>query len=264
MKRLLFLTISALMILALAACGNSSNQSTGKKEEKVLHVGATGQSYPFAYKEGDKLTGFDVEVTERIAKKLGYKIEWQLTDFNGLMGQLETGKLDTISNQVAVTDERKEKYNFTDTYAYAGTQIVVSKDNKDIKSIKDLKGKTVAAVLGSNHAKNLEKLDPNKEIKIRTYETQEGTLTDVQLGRVDAYVNARSVLLAQIEKNKLPLKLAGNPIAYEEVAYPFKKDKEHSELRKQFNKAIKELREDGTLSKLSRKYFKDDVTIKQN
>lgn len=80
-------------------------------------------------------------------------------------------------------------------------------------------------------------------------------------GRVDAYVNGRSVLLAQIEKTGLPLKIVGNPIVYEEVGYPFAKDKKHDKLREEFNKAIKELREDGTLKKLSEKYFKDDVTV---
>ena len=249
----------AAMLAVLAACGGG-DQSEGK-DEKVLKVGATGQSYPFAYKDNGKLVGFDVEVTEAIAKKLGYKLDWQLSEFSGLMGQLTSGKLDTVSNQVAITDERKQTFNFTDTYAYAGTQIIVKKDNNDIKGLDDLKGKTVAAVLGSNHAKNLESKDPDKKINIKTYETQDGVLNEVANGRVDAYVNGRSVLLAQIEKTGLPLKIVGNPIVYEEVGYPFAKDEKHDKLREEFNKAIKELREDGTLKKLSEKYFKDDVTV---
>lgn len=115
----------AAMLAVLAACGGN-NQSEGK-DEKVLKVGATGQSYPFAYKDNGKLVGFDVEVTEAIAKKLGYKLDWQLSEFSGLMGQLTSGKLDTVSNQVAVTNERKQTFNFTDTYAYAGTQIIVKR-----------------------------------------------------------------------------------------------------------------------------------------
>ena len=89
------------------------------------------------------------------SRKINMKLDWKLLEFSGLMGELQTGKLDTISNQVAVTDERKKTYNFTEPYSYAGTQIVVKNDNKDIKSVNDLKGKTVAAVLGSNHAKTL-------------------------------------------------------------------------------------------------------------
>ncbi|MFM1652128.1 amino acid ABC transporter substrate-binding protein [Brevibacillus sp. B_LB10_24] len=260
----------AAMLFALTACGSGGESGTGgagsgsqgASEEKVLRVGATGQSYPFAYKEGDKLQGFDVEVVETIADKLGYKVEWHLAEFSGVMGQLETGRIDTVSNQVAVTEQRKEKFHFTQPYAYAGTQIVVKNDNNDIHGVADLKGKTVAAVLGSNHAKNLEKQDPNKEINIKTYESQEGTLNDVAYGRVDAYVNGRSVLLAQIEKSGLPLKLAGDPITYESVAFPFPKDERHDKIREEFDKVLSELREDGTLKKLSEKYFKDDVTVK--
>lgn len=131
----------AALLAVLSACGNGNSSS--KEDDNVLHVGATGQSYPFAYKENGKLTGFDVEVMEAVAKKIDMKLDWKLLEFSGLMGELQTGKLDTISNQVAVTDERKEMYHFTEPYAYAGTQIVVKKDNHDIKSVDDLKGKTV-------------------------------------------------------------------------------------------------------------------------
>lgn len=70
------------------------------------------------------------------------------------------------------------------------------------------------------------------KINIKTYETQEGTLKDVAYGRVDAYVNSRTVLMAQIKKTGLPLKLAGDPIVYEQVAFPFAKDDAHDKLRK--------------------------------
>lgn len=259
-KKWTMLLAAALMTAVLSACGNGYSN---EQENNVLHVGATGQSYPFAYKENGKLTGFDVDVMTAVAKKLDMKLDWKLLEFSGLMGELQTGKLDTISNQVAVTDERKQTYNFTKPYAYAGTQIVVKKDNNDIKSVADLKGKTVAAVLGSNHAKNLESKDPDHKINIKTYETQEGTLKDVAYGRVDAYVNSRSVLIAQIKKTGLPLKLAGDPIVYEQVAFPFPKDDSHDKLRKKVDQALDELRKDGTLKKLSEKYFKEDITAEQ-
>ena len=256
------LALGLTAIIALSACGNGDSSTEGGSEDKVLKVGATGQSYPFAYKEGDTLQGFDVEVIEHVADKIGYDVDWTLMEFSGVMGQLQAGKLDTVANQVAVTEERKELYDFSDTYSYAGTQIVVAEDNNEIKGLDDLAGKEVAAVLGSNHAKNLESKDPDGEINIRTYETQEGTLNDVALGRVDAYVNGRSVLLAQLELNDLPLKLVGDPIVYEEVGFPFSKD--DTELREEVNQALDELREDGTLTELSEKYFKDDVSVPIN
>jgi putative S-methylcysteine transport system substrate-binding protein len=269
MKKILVLMIS-LLLLILAACGNNNNNQ-GKEEsnatsneQKVIKVGATGQSYPNAYQENGKLVGFDVEVIETVAKNLGYTIEWTLSDFSGLMGQLEAKKIDTVANAVGVTPEREEKYNFTEPYAYAGAQIVTHKDNTDINSLEDLKGKTVSGVLGSNNVKNLQKYDKKGEIKIRTYETRDGAMNDAINKRVDGYINARSTLLAEIEKRDLPFKFVGDPVAYESVAFPFAKNDAGTQFQKAFNDEIKKLREDGTLTKISEKYFKEDITVKSN
>lgn len=114
----------AALLAVLSACGNGNSSS--KEDDNVLHVGATGQSYPFAYKENGKLTGFDVEVMEAVAKKIDMKLDWKLLEFSGLMGSFKQESL-TPFPTVAVTDERKEMYHFTEPYAYAGTQIVVKK-----------------------------------------------------------------------------------------------------------------------------------------
>lgn len=140
---------------------------------------------------------------------------------------------------------------------------MVRKDNDDIRDVKDLKGKTVASVLGSNHTQNLKNQDPNGEIDIRTYETQEGTLNDVANGRIDAYVNSRTTLTTQIEKSGLPLKLVGEPFVYQPIAYPFAKDEAHDTIREEFNQEIEKLHQDGTLKKLSDKYFGEDITTEK-
>lgn len=257
MRKLNFALIAVIVIASiLTACSSSGS------DDKVLRVGATGQSYPNSYKEGDKLVGFDVEVIEKIAANLGYKVEWTNSDFSGLMGQLETGKIDTIANAVAATDERKEKYSFTEPYWYAGVSIVTHKDNTDINTLDDLKGKTVSGVLGSNNVKNLQKFDTNGEIEIRTYENRDGAQNDALNKRVDGYVNAKASLLAEIQKKDLPLKFVGEPFLYEDVAFPFVKNDKNATLIEEFNKEIQSLREDGTLTELSIKYYGEDVTTK--
>ncbi|GAB7195905.1 hypothetical protein OS31_28170 [Dickeya oryzae] len=103
--------LSAALFPALAAvmlngCDNNTSTQT---QSNVLRVGTTGQSYPGSYKENGTLVGYDVEVAETIAHKLGYQIAWTTADFSGLMGQLEAGKLDTVANNFVKTTERQKK-----------------------------------------------------------------------------------------------------------------------------------------------------------
>lgn len=264
MKKLLFsITLTVFMVVAVA-CGNAANEGTGADANadanKVINVGSTGQSFPNGYKENDKLVGFDVEVTEYIASQLGYTLNWVTTDFSGLMGQLESGKLDTVANAVAMTEERKEKYYFSDAYSYYGAQLVTNTANTDINTLEDLKGKTVSGVLGSNNVKNLEKYDTKGEIKIRTYETRDGAMQDAINNRVDGYINSRPILVAEIKKKNLPLKLIGDPVAYEEVGYPFAKNERGEKLQAEFSAEIKKMHESGKLKELSEKYFGEDIT----
>ncbi|RDW18111.1 amino acid ABC transporter substrate-binding protein [Oceanobacillus arenosus] len=266
MKKLSVLLIGIIALIMLAACGDTtnedeaSNDSSGETDGKVLYAGSTSQSYPNSYQEDGKLVGFDVEVLEKVAENLGYTVEWVKTDFAGLMGQLETGRIDTVANVVAVTPERAEKYHFSEPYAYAGATIVTHEDN-DYTSLDQFKGKTVSGVLGSNNIKNLEQFDP--EISAKTYETRDGAMNDAINKRVDGYVNTKSALIAEIEKGDLPLKFVGDPFVYEDTAFPFVKDDDGEKLREEFNKEIEKLREDGTLTEISQKYFAgEDITVK--
>lgn len=267
MRKLSYLLILIIGIALLAACGADSNDDAengaegGETEEKVIRAGTTSQSYPNSFEEDGQLVGYDVEVLETIAENLGYEVEWTRTDFSGLMGQLETGRLDTVANFVAVTEERKEKYHFSEPYAYAGATIVTHEDN-DFTSLEEYKGKTVSGVLGSNNVKNLEAFDP--EINARTYETRDGAMNDVLNKRVDGYVNSKSALIAEIELGDLPLKFVGDPFVYEDVSFPFVKDEKGEALRDEINAEIEKLREDGTLGEISKKYFAgEDISVQE-
>ena len=259
MKRIITLFSAILLAsLSLIGCDNQSNNQVS--EQNIIKVGSTGQSYPNGYKQDGKLIGFDVEVTEAIANELGYKVEWVIAEFGGLMGQFDSGRLDTIANAVAVTPARQAKYDFTQAYSFYGSQIVTHKDNENINQLTDFNGKTIAGVLGSNHINNLKKAFPNNEITIKTYETRDGAMHDAEFQRVDGYVNSKPILLAEIKRKNLPFKLVGNPITIEQVAFPFNKDEKGKALREKFNQVIEKLRANGTLKNLSIKYFGEDIT----
>ncbi|MET3292392.1 UNVERIFIED_CONTAM: putative amino-acid transport system substrate-binding protein [Brevibacillus sp. OAP136] len=260
MKTYLYAFITILLLLVAAGCGGQDKAATtAGTQAKIVKIGGQPDSYPYTFKEGNDIKGFNVDIANAIAEKAGFQIEWSLADWNGIVGQLEVGKIDTVRN-FAITEERKKKYDYTQPYSYSGAQIAVSKNNNTIHTFADLKGKKVAAALGQNYANVLKENDPNHEIQLVTYEESEVIYKDLESGRVDAYVAGREGLLIQIKEKNLPLKLAGEPFGEKAVGFPFHKTPENQELIAKIDKAIDELRADATLKKISEKWFGADIT----
>ena len=154
-------------------------------------------------------------------------------------------------------------YTHLDVYkrqVYDGAQIVVRKGNNTIHGIKDLEGKKVAVNLGSNFEELLRKNDPNKKIDIRTYDS--AFEQDVALGRIDAFVMDRVSTAQLIKESKLPLQQAGAPFETIENALPFLKTPEKQAVLKKVDDALTAMRKDGTLTKISEKWFAADITSK--
>lgn len=284
MKKLSFKSVSLFFILLaltifLAACGttssNTSKPTNGetasekedtKGEKKVLRVGTSGIYPPFVSQgKNGKLEGYDVEVLETVGKALGYEIEWTVAEFSGLFGMMDSGKIDTIANLITVTDERKEKYDFSSPYAFSGATLVVKKDRQDINGLEDLKGKSLGVLLGNNlhgYAEEWNKANGN-EIIIKPYQDVSGTYNEVALGRIDAFIDAKITAVSRIANEGLPLKLYSEEYLYEfEHAFPFVRNNENKEFLQAFNAEIEKLSQNGTLKKLSDKWSEIDVTKK--
>ena len=159
-----------------------------------------------------------------------------------------------------MTEARQAKYLFADPYVVDGAQITVRKGNDSIKSIDDLNGKTVAVNLGSNFEQLLRAHDKDNKITIKTYDT--GIEHDVALGRSDAFVMDRLSALELIKESGLPLQLAGQPFETIENAWPFLNNERGQKLQPEVNKALAAMRADGTLAKISQKWFDADITKK--
>lgn len=270
MKKNVRLGIGLIIVIALVVGGylglkgnSSSSNNENSSSSKTLTVGTTGQTYPNTYYDKNKkLTGFDVDVTKAVAKKLGYKIKWKtIGDVPGLLTAVDSGQIDTVANAVIILPERQKKYDFSNTVAYYAAQIAVKKDS-DYHSVFDLNGKTVSATLGSSNINLLK--DYNPDIKIKTYDDRSAVFTDAAAGKVDGVLNQRQFLQEIIKKQHLDLRIINENIGWNEAAYPFAKTDNEKDLQKKFNKALQELQKDGTLTKLSQKYFNEDVTKKTN
>lgn len=249
MKTLLINTLLTIVLIASAP---------SLAQDDPLRVGMSGQYFPFTFVEQDELKGFDVDVMNAIGEELGRDIQYETANFSGLFGMLESGRIDTVANQITITEERQKAYIFSDPYVYDGAQVVTKKGNAEINGVEDLKGKTVAVNLGSNFEALLRELPYADQIDIKTYESN--LERDTALGRVDAFVMDR-VSASQIIKEKpLPLELAGPTFSQITNAYPFRDTEAGRALREEVNKALAALRDDGTLASLSEKWFGTDIT----
>jgi putative amino-acid transport system substrate-binding protein len=179
--------------------------------------------------------------------------------FSGLIGALESGRIDTVANQITITPEREAKFVFSEPYVYDGAQGVVKAGNEgEIDGVEALKGRSVAVNLGSNFEELLRELPYADEIDIKTYESN--IEQDTALGRVDAFVMDRVSSAQVIAESPLPLALAGEPFSEIRNALPFRDDAAGRALRDRVNAAIDALRADGTLAAISEKWLKADVT----
>ena len=272
MKKNIKAIIAVLVVVVLAVAayfgsqnGKSSEKTTSSSSEssssRTITVGTSAQTFPNTYKDDDgNLTGFDVEITEAIAKELGYKVNWEIIgDVPGLLTAVGSGKIDTVANAVTVLPERKELYNFSDTVAYYAAEIAVKKDSS-YNSVADLDGKTVSATLGSSNITLLEAYDP--AVNIKSYDDRSAVFSDANSGAVDGVLNQKQFLQKTIEEQGLDLRIIDEVIGWNEAAYPFAKTKDGEVLQSEFNTAIKKLLKDGTFAEISEKYFNENITEK--
>ncbi len=227
---------------------------------KVINIGTEGVYAPFTFvDEKGKLTGYDVEVITEAAKRAGIKINFVPTPWDSMFLGLESKKYDIVANQIGKNPDREKKYLFSESYLISGAQIIVKDTNNKIKTLNDLKGKKVGTSVGSNYNKLLTEFDKNKEINLVYYD---GNVTEIfqeiSLGRLDATVNDRLTVGENAKKLGLKVKTVGNPINEVPSYFIFRKDS--GDLKNKIDKALLSMKKDGTLGKISKKWFNEDFT----
>lgn len=273
-KKLLSTLLTVSMIAALAVgCGNSSSgedssdsqdsSSDGKQttyekimEKGVMTVGTEGTYQPFTYHdENDELTGYDVEVAKAIGEKMGVEVEFSEITWEGLLASLDNGTVDLVLNQVGVTDEREEKYDFTDPYLYSYIALITTGDNTEIDSWESARGKKTSLNVSSNYAAIAEEY----EMDITASETFSKDIELLTAGRTDCVINNTIAFNDYlVQKPDVDIKIVDVQEDADTVAIPIPKGNE--DLVDAVNKAIKELQDDGTLTKLSEQFLGKDFS----
>lgn len=279
MKRRTFISMMSVMaaagVLTLSGCSNSStstaasagaSSAAGSAADQLAAIQASGKLIvalegawqPWSYHdESDTLVGYDVEVSRAIAEKLGVEPEYVESDWDSLFAGLDAGRFDMVCNGVEVTDERALTYDFTTPYGYIHTALAVRKDNNEIKTFEDLKGKTTANSLASTYMELAESYGAT----VQGIDTLEETIQLLAAGRIDATLNADVSFYDYLNVHPdADFKIVAQTEDASHVAIPLRKGDNSATLLEAVNNAIDELRADGTLKELSEKYFGQDIS----
>lgn len=264
MKKVLVTVVTLLLSMGmLAGCGSNASKEAPKKPaeaQKVLRVGTEPTFAPFEFqKEGSKeYTGFDMDLIRAVGKQLNMKVEIQNMGFDALIPALGSGNIDVAVAGMSITDERKKAVDFSDPYYVSGLTIVVNKDNNEVKSLNELKGKKIAVQIGTTGAEKARKVP---EAKVTEFNTNAEVFMELKNKGVDAVIIDSPVAAYYlVQGGKDSAKMVGDVMEAESYGMALKKG---SKLTADINGALKKLKENGEYDKLYKQWFGDAAQAKK-
>lgn len=250
MKKLLILMMAIISAVAMLVAGCGGGEK--KAETKVLRVGTEATFAPFEFqKEGSKTyDGFDMDLARAIGKQMGRKVEIVNMGFDALIPALNAGNIDCAIAGMTITEERKKAVTFSDPYYTSGLIIMVKKDNDAVKSIADLKGKRLAAQIGTTGEMKSRTVEG---AKVTTFNTQDEAALELKNGGVDAVIGDLPVMEYYLAQGgDKYCKTVGEKMEAEQYGIAVKKD---SKLAGEINQAMAELKKNGEFDKIYKKWF---------
>lgn len=269
MKKSVLVGLSVVLVAGMMmGCSKGDvEEKTEKKEQSVskgknnsqdpIVISTTGQHAFFSEtnEETGELEGFEIEVWEEIGKRLGREIKWETAGFPGVIELLESGRVDTVADQIGITEKREEKYYFSDVYFYVPYRIVVAEDNNTIETVEDLYGKKLGLLSDDIAYSYFDELDPDGKIEYVNYEESTAVPADVAMRRLDATLMSSLHIESVKKESGLEIKGVGEPVYTENAGYPFAKTEEGKALRDDVNEVLKELKEEGFMKETAIKWF---------
>ncbi len=242
----------ALMVFGLASC---------KKTDNEFVLGLDDSFPPMGFRdEKNEIVGYDIDLAKEVSSRLGLSFRAQPINWSAKEQELNTGNIDCIWNGLTITEERKNALTFSDAYLN-NAQVVVVKADSGIKSLSDMAGKKLGLQAGSSAA---DAVEDNPDFKASVREIIEFTenitaLTDLDMGGVDGVAMDKIVAEYSIKTTGKPFVILPEGLAPEQYGIAFKKD--NVALRDKVQKALNEMAADGTVAKISEKWFGSDISI---
>ncbi|MBQ7203183.1 MAG: basic amino acid ABC transporter substrate-binding protein [Eubacterium sp.] len=255
MKKILAILLAvALLAVTFVACSKASDetQNTENQEaaKETLVMATNAEFPPYEYHEGDAIVGIDAEIAQAIADKLGMELKIEDVAFDSIIPGVQAKKYDMGMAGMTVTDERLESVNFSTSYA-KGVQVVIVKNDSDIKSVDDLKDKKIGVQTSTTG--DIYASDDFGEENVTKYDNGAVAVQALVSGKVDCVIIDNEPAKSYVEANE-GLKILETSYVEEDYAICF--NKENTELMDKVNAALEELIADGTVEKIVAKYIK--------
>ena len=246
---LLVVVLAASSAFVLASCGGSADTDSGESKTE-LHMATNAFFEPYEYYEGKKVVGIDAEIADAICEKLGYKLVIDDMEFDSIITAVSSGKADFGMAGMTVTEERKKAVDFTDPYTTATQVIIVPEKDSKVKNADDLAKASVGVQLGTTGDIYVSDI---KGASVERFSKGADAVLALTKGKVDAVVIDNEPAKAFVDQND-GIEILEEPFEKEDYAICLKKG---SDLTAKINKALKELKEDGTIKKIVDKYIGD-------
>ncbi|WP_188455854.1 transporter substrate-binding domain-containing protein [Virgibacillus oceani] len=267
MKGFAKVTVFLLLLIVAAAC-SSNEKASGNEDQNVLErvedsgvlrVGFEGTYQPFNYlDDNNEYAGFDVDIANELADRLGVETEFIATKWDSLIGGLKADKFDIIIAQMTVTEERKKSVDFTDPYVVTGSVLITREDDSaDISKLEDIKGKKVGVGGGTTFEEVARSVDG---ADVTLYKSVTDYIQDLINGRLDVIINDQLLMSYNIKEEGLPIKIVSDVVNKDEIGMAVKNGSD--EFVEKINKELAGMIEDGTYNEIYKKWFDSEPLVK--